>query len=100
MISPVTIDDDVRHTGLGGSERDSVGRADREGGAEGDDEVTGVGCGKGAGEVGLAQVLAETDGGGLEKTAAFADGRLPGYFELREAGLDGIARAANLAFGE
>ena len=83
--------------GLSGGKGDEIGWADAEGGAKGEDEITGTSSDIGAGKVFLAKRLAEANGGGLEVTAAFASGTAAFALEEVEARLRGFAVAAGLA---
>jgi len=90
----------IGSAGLSGGKGDEIGWTDAEGGAKGEDEITGTSSGIGAGEVFLAKGLAEANGGGLEVTAAFAAGTAAFTLEEVEAGLRGFTVTAGLTFDE
>ena len=90
----------IGSAGLSGGKRDEIGWTDAEGGAKGEDEVTGTSSGIGASEVFPAKGLAEADGGGLKVPAAFAAGTAAFKLEEVEARLRGFAVTAGLTLDE
>ena len=81
MVRLITINNDVRHTRLRGSQGNGIGGANGQGGTEGNYEVASGRSRKGPLEISFTQVLAKANGGGFQKTTAVAEGRLAGLLE-------------------
>lgn len=84
LVGFAPVDNDIRHTPLGGSEGDGGGRVYREGGPQGDCEIRGVRGVERSAQVALVEFLAEADRGWLQKTAAVAPWGLASVLEVLE----------------
>ena len=65
MVRFIAVNDDVRSARLSARQRNGIGGANRQGGAESNHKVAGCRGSKGTRQISFAQVLAKTDGGGF-----------------------------------